>query len=114
MRRRGRRSAVSLEHQTGEDAEGEIHRLLDLLEARGAAPFEAAALEEVPRQVRGAVDQLPDFLRQVVILVYFQGLPYRDVAEALGIPVGTVKSRLNAAIHRLHDAWSACPSVPET
>ena len=35
MRRRGRRSAVSLEQQTGQDAEGEVHRLLDLLENRG-------------------------------------------------------------------------------
>jgi RNA polymerase sigma-70 factor (ECF subfamily) len=114
MRRRGRRSAVSLEHQTGEDSEGEVHRLLDLLEARGTTAFEAASLEETRKLVRKAVDQLPEFLRQVVLLAYFQGLPYRDVAQALGIPVGTVKSRLHAAIQRLHEIWSACPSLPET
>src|SRR5262249_4249468 len=113
MRRRGRRSAVSLEQQTGEDAEGEVHRLLDLLENRGASAFESASLEETRRLVRRAVEQLPEFLRQVVLLAYFQGLPYRDVAAALGIPVGTVKSRLNTAIHRLHEAWSACPSGSE-
>jgi RNA polymerase sigma-70 factor (ECF subfamily) len=114
MRRRGRRSAVSLEQQTGEDSDGEVHRLLDLLEARGTTAFEVASLEETRKQVRKAVDQLPEFLRQVVLLAYFQGLPYRDVAEALGIPVGTVKSRLHAAIQRLHESWSACPSLPET
>jgi RNA polymerase sigma-70 factor (ECF subfamily) len=114
MRRRGRRSAVSLEQQTGEDGEGEVHRLLDLLENRGASAFESASLEETRRLVRQAVDQLPEFLRQVVLLAYFQGLPYRDVAATLGIPVGTVKSRLNTAIHRLHDSWSACPSGTET
>jgi RNA polymerase sigma-70 factor (ECF subfamily) len=88
--------------------------LLDLLESRGASAYEAASLDETRKLVRKAVDQLPDFLRQVVLLAYFQGLPYRDVAEALGIPVGTVKSRLHAAIQRLHESWTACPSVPET
>jgi RNA polymerase sigma-70 factor (ECF subfamily) len=91
-----------------------VHRLLDLLEARGTTAFEAASLEETRKLVRKAVDQLPEFLRQVVLLAYFQGLPYRDVAQALGIPVGTVKSRLHAAIQRLHEIWSACPSLPET
>jgi RNA polymerase sigma-70 factor (ECF subfamily) len=32
-------------------------------------------------------------------------MKHREAAEELGIPVGTVKSRLNAAIHRLHDSW---------
>jgi RNA polymerase sigma-70 factor (ECF subfamily) len=114
MRRRGRRSAVSLEQQTTEDSEGDVHRLVEMLEARGPAPFETASTEEMRAMVRTAVEQLPDFLRQVVILAYFQGMPYRDVAESLGIPVGTVKSRLNAALHRLHDTWSGCAIVPET
>lgn len=113
MRRRGRRAAVSLEQQTGDAGDGEVHRLLDSLESRGSSPMDAASLDETRKQVREAVDKLPDFLRQVVLLAYFQGLPYRDVAEALGIPVGTVKSRLNAAIHRMHANWSACPIVPE-
>ena len=58
-------------------------------------------------QVRAAVDRLPEGLRQVVILAYFQGLKYRDVAAALDIPVGTVKSRLHAALARLTQEWMA-------
>ena len=53
------------------------------------------------------MDRLPDLLRQVVILAYFQGLKYRDVAAALDIPVGTVKSRLHAALARLTQEWMA-------
>lgn len=113
LRRRGRHAAVSLEQQTGVDGDGENHHLLDLLEARGASPLDAVSLDERRRLVRTGVEQLPEFLRQVVLLAYFQGLPYRDVAAALDIPVGTVKSRLNSALHRLHDSWSACPSLPE-
>ena len=51
--------------------------------------------------VRAGVDQLPDFLRQVVILAYYQGLKYKDIAGILGIPVGTVKSRLHTALAKL-------------
>jgi RNA polymerase sigma-70 factor, ECF subfamily len=53
-----------------------------------------------------AVKSLPDGLRDVVQLVYFQEMKYREAAEVLGIPVGTVKSRLHAAVARLNEAWN--------
>jgi RNA polymerase sigma-70 factor (ECF subfamily) len=53
-----------------------------------------------------AVNQLPELLRQAVLLVYFQGLKYQDAADILGIPVGTVKSRLHAALTKLTVEWS--------
>jgi RNA polymerase sigma-70 factor (ECF subfamily) len=113
LRRAGRHPTVSLEQQTGEDGSGESQRLLGLLEAGGPAPLERVSTEEVRDLVRQSVENLPDFLRQVVNLAYFQGLPYRDVAEVLSIPVGTVKSRLHTALQRLQDAWSNCPSLRE-
>jgi RNA polymerase sigma-70 factor (ECF subfamily) len=54
--------------------------------------------------VRAAVERLPDPLREVLILVYFQGLKYREAADVLSIPVGTVKSRLHAAIRKLEQS----------
>jgi len=113
LRRAGRHPTVSLEQQTGEEGDGEPHRLLEMLESDGPAPLDRVQTEEARQLVRQSVDALPDFLRQVVILAYFQGLPYRDVADAMGIPVGTVKSRLHAALQRLHDAWTAFPSLRE-
>lgn len=65
---------------------------------------ETVRMEQAER-VRGEVDQLSPSLRQVVELVYYQGLKYREAADALGIPVGTVKSRLHAAIGRLQQAY---------
>ena len=48
-------------------------------------------------QVLSAVDQLPDGQRAAVAMVYIEGFSYREAAEALGIPIGTVMSRLAAA-----------------
>jgi RNA polymerase sigma-70 factor (ECF subfamily) len=113
LRRVGRHPTVSLEQQTGEESDGEPHRLLGLLETAGPAPLDRVTTDEAKEIVRKSVDSLPEFLRQVVDLAYFQGMPYRDVAEVLSIPVGTVKSRLHTALQRLHDAWSSCPSLRE-
>jgi RNA polymerase sigma-70 factor (ECF subfamily) len=51
--------------------------------------------------VRAAVQLLPASQRQVVELVYFEGLTCREVASAVGIPEGTAKSRLRLALSRL-------------
>jgi RNA polymerase sigma-70 factor (ECF subfamily) len=75
--------------------------------------LEAASGVERRERVRAAVESLPDFLRQVVILAYYQGLKYREVADILEIPVGTVKSRLHAALSRLQEAWAESPSFYE-
>lgn len=50
--------------------------------------------ELVDEEVTAALDALPDEFREVVILSDLEDLPYAEVAEALGIPIGTVKSRL--------------------
>ena len=60
-------------------------------------------LQEAERQqwVRESIARLPDTLRQTLILAYHQDLKYREIAEILKIPVGTVKSRLHAALEKL-------------
>ena len=56
--------------------------------------------------VRRAVAQLSPGLRDVVELGVFQSLPYADVGEILGIPVGTVKSRMFNALRKLKEILS--------
>lgn len=112
LRRNGRHPAVSLDQTVRETGEGEVRSLIELLESGVTGPPDHAEGEERRLLVRAGVDQLPDFLRQVVVLAYYQGLKYRDVAEILDIPVGTVKSRLHAALARLHESWAA-ESVPK-
>ena len=49
---------------------------------------------------------MPSALRETVVLVVMQGLAYREAAEALGVPVGTVKSRVNAALAQMREFLS--------
>ena len=52
-------------------------------------------------RVRDALDKLPDDQRQAVVLAYFGGRSYREVADELALPEGTVKSRIRLALRKL-------------
>ena len=64
-------------------------------------PCQAVLTAEAASLVRDAVQLLPPDQRRVVELAYFQGLSYREVALAAGIPEGTAKSRLRLALAKL-------------
>jgi RNA polymerase sigma-70 factor (ECF subfamily) len=57
--------------------------------------------------VAQGLDELPDQQRQVLVLRFFADLPVRSIAQELGVPEGTVKSRLHTAVRalraRLHE-----------
>ena len=72
----------------------DIGELLDLAGEDGVAIAEASA---EARMVRAAVDRLPPEQRDVVALVMLEEFSYREAAEALGLPIGTVMSRLSRA-----------------
>ena len=59
---------------------------------------------QVHAQVHAALKELPDDEQAVVQLAYFRGLSQSEVAAALGIPLGTVKSRLRRAFGRLRES----------
>ncbi len=73
------------------------------LTADGEGPEEAWERQERIAQVRAAVLALPEASRAVLILREYEGLSYREIAQTLGIPVGTVMSRLHYARSRLRD-----------
>jgi len=72
-----------------------------------AAPSPEAALlsGEQRGALLAAVDELTEDQRTVVALRYFLGLSERDVAETLGVPQGTVKSRTARALERLRESY---------
>ncbi|MGC8668368.1 MAG: RNA polymerase sigma factor [Chthonomonadales bacterium] len=77
--------------------------------ARTADPLEAASLQCLAGDVERALDQLDPLHRDVVILHELHGLTYGECAAVLGIPVGTVKSRLSNAFARLRELLKDLP-----
>ncbi len=66
-----------------------------------ADPALAAERAEARRRIARAIDELPAGEREVLVLREFEGLRYREIAELVGIPIGTVMSRLYAARRHL-------------
>ncbi len=104
-RRTKRHRLVSLGRSGHGEAGDNGPRLGDMLQSGETGPQEHASLREHRQWVQQQVEELPEALRSAVLLVYFEGMKYRDAAEALEVPVGTVKSRVHAAIQRLSEAW---------
>jgi RNA polymerase sigma-70 factor (ECF subfamily) len=78
---------------------------------------EAAMARVAAGQVRAALHRLPVVLRQVIVLTYFGGRTQREIAVLMGVPVGTVKSRMFTAVQRLRvlltDQWGLDALVTE-
>ncbi len=97
QRRNKRHRAASLNGGRGEQPS-----LLELTEGDVPGPDDQMQAQEYRQKVREAVASLPQPLQTAVNLIYYQGMKYREAAEVLDIPVGTVKSRLHAAITKLN------------
>jgi RNA polymerase sigma-70 factor, ECF subfamily len=72
---------------------------------RASPPVPSVAPPETRMEIEAALASLPVDLRETVVLVEVLGLRYREVSTVLGVPEGTVKSRMFAARSRLH-RWS--------
>jgi len=68
---------------------------VDRLVARGVSPHEAAAKKELAKMVQEALARVSVELREAVILRDLEDLDYKEIAQVLGIPEGTVKSRIS-------------------
>ncbi len=104
QRRNRRHQSVSL---NGTKSGGEdTGQLMDMLIGNEPSPTTRLNDLEAGDWLAETLADMPEHLRLVVHLVYYQGLKYREAAEVLSVPVGTVKSRLHAAISRMTQAWN--------
>jgi RNA polymerase sigma-70 factor (ECF subfamily) len=106
QRRNRRHRMGSLDRASFSTAEEETGTLVEALGGEERGPVADAESAEQHEALRRAVNALPESARQVVMLIYFQGLKYREAAKILAIPVGTVKSRLHAAMQKLTETLS--------
>ncbi len=105
QRRNKRHRMVSLDRRNRRGSTEDVGSLLELSASSEPGPADCAEASERGGAVRAAVASLPEALRNAVNLIYYQGLKYREAAEVLSVPVGTVKSRLHAAVGRLSEIF---------
>ena len=91
-RTRNLRATSSLDE--GWDGTDEL-RPVDRLVSAGPSPHESAAQKEISKMVQNALSHVSVELREAVILRDLQDLDYKEIAQVLGIPEGTVKSRIS-------------------
>ena len=104
LRKTSRRQAAPLSAFV-DDSRDDGRAFIDLLEADVSLPADDAEEKEQRELVRKTVAALPDHLREVLILAYFNQFAYKEIAEMLSIPLGTVKSRLHAAVGTFAQLW---------
>jgi RNA polymerase sigma-70 factor (ECF subfamily) len=101
-----RHRAVSLDRPGRWRETDEGRGLAELMVSDEPDPLDQVADDERDELLKRAMDELSEQMRSVVQLVYYQGLRYREAAEVLSIPVGTVRSRLHTAIAKLTEFWN--------
>jgi RNA polymerase sigma-70 factor (ECF subfamily) len=82
------------------------------LEADGPAPDAQLAKDERAEAVRRALVELAEPYRVVVVLRHYEGLKFREIGDVLGIPEGTVKSRMSEALNQLSRLLNRLLSEP--
>jgi RNA polymerase sigma-70 factor, ECF subfamily len=109
LRRNRRHKAISLDATMHVDDRCDSQASLqDCLAGHDQSPDARLETAEDCRQVSMALDQLPDWLKQPVVLVILRGLKYREAASLIGIPLGTLKSRLYEAVKRIGGRVNDC------
>ncbi|MBK8180954.1 MAG: sigma-70 family RNA polymerase sigma factor [Planctomycetes bacterium] len=83
--------------QEQSQAEGWAGRVHELTDERAELPVTAMTRQELEQQIQGAIDRLSPKLRAITVLRYVEALSYEEIAEALQVSLGTVKSRLARA-----------------
>jgi RNA polymerase sigma-70 factor (ECF subfamily) len=81
--------------------------------SRAPTPDRVTETRELRRLLQGALAELPEVQRQVVLLHDLEGWKHREIAERLELPSGTVRSHLHFARKALRQALKDVPGVPE-
>ena len=105
LRKSQRSSAISISSiKQSEDISFE--EMLNVLTCDNEQPTEQLEQEERAQRVGQIIADMPENLREILIMAYFNKFSYKQMAEMLSIPIGTVKSRLHTAVARFSKDWA--------
>ena len=109
LRKKKRRSEFDLHAPLPGAASADPDRpssFVDLLAIKTEPVSAGLDTEETDKHVQLVLDSLPEHLREILLLAYFQRLSYAQISDDLDIPLGTVKSRLHAAVASFAQRWN--------
>ena len=105
--RKQQRTATATIGTLADSQEMSFDDVLDTLTSDDTMPYEELEDGEIASQVRQVIADMPENLREILILAYFNKFSYKQMARILSIPIGTVKSRLHTAVARFVKEWKA-------
>jgi RNA polymerase sigma-70 factor (ECF subfamily) len=104
LRKRQRTAAIPI-GTIAETQEMSFDDVLNTLTSDSTMPFEDLQKSETASLVGQIITNMPENLREILILAYFDKFSYKQMAQILSIPIGTVKSRLHTAVGRFAKEW---------
>ena len=106
LRKWQRTSAVSI-GTMADSQDLSFDDMLNTVTSDTTMPYDELQKDETASRVGQIIADMPENLREILSLAYFQGFSYKQMAEILSIPIGTVKSRLHTAVSRFAKEWKA-------
>jgi len=97
-----------------ESQEMSFDDVLNSLTSDTTMPYEKLEKGETSSRVVEVIANMPENLREILILAYFNKFSYKQMAQILSIPIGTVKSRLHTAVARFAKDWKASVGSTKT
>jgi RNA polymerase sigma-70 factor (ECF subfamily) len=82
-----------------------IEDVLNTFDYDTQMPYDSLIRDETAESVKRVIGKMPAKLREIILLAYFHKFSYAEISKILGIPVGTVKSRLHTAVGRFAEDW---------
>ena len=105
--RKQRRTAAVPIGTVAEAQEMSFDDVLNALTSDTTRPYEELEKNETAAMVRRIIANMPENLREILVLAYFNKFSYKQMTQILSIPIGTVKSRLHTAVSRFAKEWKA-------
>jgi len=102
LRKQQRNTALTI-GTVADSEQMSFNDVLNSITSDKVVPYDNMARNETATRVRQVIANMPENLREILILSYFNKFSYKQMASILSIPIGTVKSRLHTAVHRVQN-----------
>ena len=113
LRKQQRTAAIPI-GTVADSQEMSFDDVLNTLTSVNVIPYDNLEKSETASYVRKIIADMPENLREILILAYFDKFSYKQIAQILSIPIGTVKSRLHTAVGRFAKEWEAAVRSKKT